>query len=305
MSRFTETPRRSMAGVIGLMLGVLGLSASLAQADTVCVTDDADREVCLEQPAQRVLPLSPGATELVFSAGAGEQVIAGVSYSDYPPEARELPSVGSHTRVDMEKLISLAPDLVIVWSTGNPREQTDRLQELGLTLYFTEATNFEQIASNIERIARLTGTEAAGQAEADRFRSGIDALREKHQDADPVPVFYQVWDEPLMTINQEHFIHEVVALCQGENVFADLSRRVPRIGKESVLEANPEAIVAGGMGEENRQWLEDWKAFSNLTAVQRDNLFFVPPSIIQRPTTRLLAGAEALCEHLESARERR
>ncbi|TVP58967.1 MAG: cobalamin-binding protein [Halomonadaceae bacterium] len=284
---------------------VMGLCAGPLLAKEVCVTDDADREVCLAQPAQRVLPLSPGATELAFSAGAGDQVIAGVSYSDYPPEARELPSVGSHTRLDMEKLMSMEPDLLIVWATGNPREQTDRLEELGLTLYFTEATNFEQIASNIERLSLLTGTHEAGHKEAKRFRDGIESIRQQYQDADPVPLFYQVWDEPLMTINQHHFIHEVVNLCRGDNVFADLSRRVPRIGKESVLEANPEAIVAGGMGEENRQWLEDWKGFSNLTAVQQGNLFFVPPSIIQRPTTRLLAGAENLCEHLETARERR
>lgn len=290
---------------------LLWLSAGLLQAQDQsqntqrCVTDDAGREVCLTQPARRVIPLSPGATELVFSAGAGEQVVAGVSYSDYPPEARELPSVGSHTRLDMEKLLSLDPDLLIVWTTGNPREQTDRLEELGLTLYFTEATDFEQIASNIERLSVLTGTEEAGQAEAARFREGIEALREKHRDAPAVRVFYQVWDEPLMTINNEHFIHEVVSLCQGDNVFAGLSRRVPRIGQESVLEANPEAIIAGGMGEENRDWLEDWKDFSNLTAVRRDNLFFVPPSLIQRPTTRLLKGAQLLCQHMETARERR
>ncbi|MDX1589807.1 MAG: cobalamin-binding protein [Oleiphilaceae bacterium] len=288
-----------------LILSLLCLFAAVVQAEERCVTDDANRRVCLDKPAQRIIPLSPGATELVYSAGAGDRVIAGVSYSDYPPEAKELPSVGSHTRLDMEKLLSLRPDLLIVWATGNPREQTDRLEELGLTLYFTEATNFEQIASNIERLSELSGTQGEGHGEAQRFREGIDTLRRQYRDADTVPVFYQVWDEPLMTINREHFIHEVITLCRGDNVFADLSRRVPRIGKESVLEADPEAIVAGGMGEENRDWLEDWKAFSNLTAVKRDNLFFVPPSLIQRPTTRLLKGARALCQHLETARERR
>jgi len=286
-----------------LLLSIL-LWAGPAQGQ-ICVTDDADREVCLDQPAQRIIPLSPGATELIFSAGAGDRVVAGVSYSDYPEAATRLPSVGSHTRVDLEKLLSLEPDLLIAWSTGNPREQTDRLEDLGMTLYFTEPHSFETIARNIERMSVLLGTEAEGQAEADRFRQGISDLRQRYQDADPVRVFYQVWDEPLMTINGEHFIHEVIALCGGENVFADLSRQVPRIGQESVLAADPEVIVAGGMGEENRGWLDDWEAFPELDAVKRDNLFFVPPSVIQRPTTRLLQGGQTLCDHLETARERR
>jgi iron complex transport system substrate-binding protein len=120
-----------------------------------------------------------------------------------------------------------------------------------------------------------------------------------------VPVFYQVWDEPLMTINGEHFIHNVVELCGGRNVFADLDRLVPRIDRESVLAKDPEAIVAGGMGEENRDWLTAWEQFESLTATSRGNLFFVPPSTIQRPTPRLLEGGRTLCRKLETARERR
>lgn len=285
-------------------LAILSVFCAPAVAK-VCVIDDADREVCLPQPAERVIPLSPGATELIFSAGAGERVKAGVSFSDYPEAALSLPSIGNLTRLDLEKLLSLKPDLLIAWSTGNSKEQTDRLQELGLTLYFVEAHSFETIASNIERLAQLTGTQNIGQVEADRFREGIADLRGRYQNADPVTVFYQVWDEPLMTINNTHFIHQVIALCGGVNVFADLPRSVPRIGQESVLAAAPDAIVVGGMGEENEGWLEPWKAFKSLAAVKKDNLFFVPPSTIQRPTARLLEGGRTLCRHLDTARERR
>lgn len=282
----------------------LAMAAAATQAQT-CVTDDADREVCLSESAQRIVVLSPGATEIAFAAGAGDQVVGVVNYSDYPEEAKDIDSVGSHTRIDLEKLLSLEPDLIVAWVTGNPEEQTRRLEELDKTLYFMEPHDFESIATSMERIAALAGTSDAGDAEAQRFRDGIDALRERHQDDDPVRVFYQVWDEPLMTINGEHFIHEVLSLCQGENVFADLSRMVPRIDTESVLEADPEAIIAGGMGEENREWLDHWEQFDRMTATARDNLFFVPPSIVQRPTPRLLEGGEAICERLEEARERR
>lgn len=295
----TRTLHR-LTAIPALLLAV----ATAANAE-VCATDDRGKEVCLEQPAEQIVSLSPGATELLFAAGAGDSVAGVVNYSDYPEEAKELPVIGSLKRLDVEKILSLKPDLVIAWVTGNPKEQTERLEELDLTLYYLEPRDFEGIARSIERLSVLAGTEKEGQREADRFRDGVEDLRDQYADADPVRVFYQVWDEPLMTVNGEHFIHEVIEMCGGENVYADLDRLVPRIDRESVLDTDPEAIVAGGMGEENRDWLEQWKEYDMLTATERENLFFVPPSTVQRPTPRLLEGGATMCEKLEKARERR
>ncbi|MBU2237907.1 MAG: cobalamin-binding protein, partial [Gammaproteobacteria bacterium] len=102
-----------------------------------------------------------------------------------------------------------------------------------------------------------------------------------------------------------HYISKVVDLCGGDNVFADSPRLIPRLSQEAVLLKNPEAIIAGGMGERNANWLEKWRVFADLLATQKDNLFFVPPSLIQRPTPRLLEGAQILCEKLDIARARR
>ncbi|WP_207308994.1 cobalamin-binding protein [Marinobacter salicampi] len=282
----------------------LALGAAAVHA-TVCAIDDKDREVCLDEPARRIAALSPGATELVYAAGAGDQVVAVVSYSDYPPEARQVTSVGSHTRMDLERLLSLEPDLVIGWVTGNPPEQIATLEELGLPVFFIEPRDFEGVSSAIERLAALAGTGTEGGRVAEDFRRGMAELAERYAGAEPVPVFYQVWEEPLMTVNREHLIGKVVSLCGGRNVFGDLPRLVPRISREAVLAADPEAIIAGGMGEENREWLTAWQDFPGLRAVQRDNLFFVPPSLIQRPTPRLLEGSRIFCNKLEQARERR
>lgn len=287
------------------LLALLLISGSTAYAAERCATDDMDRKVCLASPAKRIAALSPGATELVYAAGAGEQVVAVVSHSDYPAAARQVRSVGSHTRLDLEALVSLKPDLLIGWTTGNPQEQVDKLEALGLTLFFIEPRDFEGVATAIERLAHLAGTEAEGGAVAGEFRKGIADVAARYEKADPVTVFYQVWDEPLMTVNDEHLIGKVLALCGGRNVFGGLDRLVPRIDTEAVLVSNPEAIIAGGMGEENPQWLTPWRSFKDLKAVQQDNLFFIPPSLIQRPTPRLLQGSRAVCEKLEQARANR
>lgn len=270
-----------------------------------CAIDDTGREVCLAAPAQRIAALSPGATELVYAAGAGDKVVAVVAYSDFPPQAQKLPSVGSHTRLDLEALVALKPDLVIAWVTGNPSEQIETLQSLGMPVFYIEPREFDGVATAIERLATLAGTEREGRQVAADFRQGMADLAARYHDASAISVFYQVWHEPLMTVNNEHLIGKVITLCGGTNVFGELPRLVPRIAVESVLAANPDAIVAGGIGEENRHWLTYWEQFPSLWAVTQDNLFFVPPSLIQRPTPRLLEGSRLLCEKLEQARARR
>lgn len=291
-------------GALGLALLLLS-SVSHAHDHSRCAVDDRDREVCLYNAAQRIATLSPGATELTFAAGAGDQVVAVVSYSDYPSEAKQITSVGSHTRIDLEALVGLAPDLVIGWVTGNPAEQLETLEALGMPVFYIEPRDIEGVASAIERLARLAGTEAAGQAVADNFRQTMDEIDARYADREPVATFYQVWDEPLMSVNDQHLIGQVVEMCGGENVFGEQARLVPRIDDEAVLAANPEAIVAGGMGEENRHWLTHWEQYPSLTAVAEDNLFFVPPSLIQRPTPRLMEGTQILCEKLDIVRQKR
>lgn len=289
--------------VFGLLF-TIGLVES-STAEPLCVLDDKQRNVCIAQPATRIAALSPGATELIYAAGAGDKVVARVSFSDYPPEAKQVTSVGSHTRLDLERVLSLKPDLVLAWGTGNPSEQIDTLERIGMTVYYVEPHDFADIADNIKDMAILSGTEVAGFKAADDFLAGIDALAQRYQDASPVTTFYQVWDEPLMSMNSRHYISKVVTLCGGVNVFADSPRLIPRLNQEAVLIKNPEAILAGGMGERNAKWLEKWRAFPELLATQQNNLFFIPPSLIQRPTPRLLDGARIMCDKLALARQHR
>ena len=296
---------KSFRHTAALILLALTISLETVAGTERCATDDTGQEVCLEQPASRIAALSPGATELVWAAGAGDQVIAVVSYSDYPEQAKQVTSVGSHTRMDLERVMALKPDLVIGWVTGNPPEQIAALKDLGLPVFSIEPRSFEGVSSTIERLSILAGTEDEGFAEADRFRKGMAALKKQYQGAEPVSVFYQVWDEPLMTVNDEHLIGKVITLCGGVNVFGDLDRLVPRISAEAVIGANPEAILAGGMGEENRHWLTRWEAFQSIDATTKENLYFVPPSLIQRPTPRILKGSQLFCEKLDDARAKR
>lgn len=288
---------------LSLILGIF-TPQLLAAEPQRCAIDDAGQELCLAASAQRIATLSPGATELTFAAGAGEQVVAGVNHSDYPPAALELPLVGNHTRIDVEALLALKPDLVVTWVTGNPPAQMELLEELGLPMFAIEPRTFEGVSSAIERLSTLAGTETAGFAEAERFRAGMAEISEQYRHAQPISAFYQVWETPLMTINNEHLIGKVLQLCGGVNVFADMPRLVPRISPEVVLEADPEVILTGSVEGASDQQLDHWKKYPRMRAVAKNNLFFVPASPISRPTPRLLEASRDICQKLDIARAR-
>ncbi len=284
------------------LLPARGLSV---ESPALCVQDDLKRLVCLDAPAERIVSLSPGITELLFAAGAGSKIVGTSSYSDYPEAAREIRRIGSHNRVDVERLLALRPELVLAWISGNPSEQVERLESLGLTVYWGEQRDFEDIAHTLERYGQLAGTQTVARQVAAEFLADIEALRQRHGEADTVSYFYQIWDDPLMTVNDEHLISQAAAVCGGKNVFGELPRLTPRVDRESVLARDPEVIVTAGMGEDDPSWLEPWRGYRDLRAVRQDNLLFIPPSSIQRATPRMVDGMRRLCEKLEQARERR
>ena len=277
------------------------LVPSLAQAEKPCVSDALDQRVCLAEPAQRVVSLSPGATELLFSAGAGDRVVAVSAWSDYPAEAADLPQVGDSNRLDLEAIVSLAPDLVVAWVDGNSRSQLERLSDLGIHVFWLAPRTFDDIAAAVSDLALLTGLLDLGNERAEAFRAEMAALEAQYADVRPVKVFYQIWEQPLMTVNREELISKAISLCGGVNVFGELPRLVPRISREAVLEANPEAIITAGSSDD-RQWLEGWREFPGLAAVAADNLFLEPPDLLARPTLRMADGARHLCQTLEQAR---
>jgi iron complex transport system substrate-binding protein len=290
-------------GLFWALTTILALSPA-ARADLV-FKDDSGRDVRLQAPARRIITLAPHATEILYAAGAGDRLVGTVEYSDYPPAAKKVLRVGSYSRIDLEAVSALKPDLVIAWETGNPAGQLEKLKTLGLNVYLSQPNRMDDIAAQLTRFGELAGTETTANAAADLFRTRLAKLRKANADKPTVRVFYQIWKAPLMTVGGPQIISDAIRLCGGENVFANLTQMSPTVSVEAVLDANPEAIVATGMGDARPEWLDDWKKWARLTAVKRGNLFHVNPDIMQRHSPRILDGAEQLCAYLDVARSRR
>ncbi|MDA0821230.1 MAG: cobalamin-binding protein [Proteobacteria bacterium] len=283
----------------GLFLTMLMTQLSVAE---LSVIDDRGTRITLNAPAQRIVSLAPHLTELLFAAGAGSQIVGVVEHSDYPPAASRIAQVGASKSVSHEALIALKPDLVLAWHSGNGAHLISRLRELGLTVYANEPKKLPDVARSLRDFGLLSGHAARGDAAAEEFMQTYTQLLRTFADREPVRVFYQVWNQPLITMNGEHLISAVIELCGGRNVFADAIPIAPRINVESVLRLDPDAIVASGMADARPDWLDMWKAWPTLKAVRNQQLYFVPPDLLQRHTPRLLDGAKMLCEQLQATR---
>ena len=268
----------------------------------VTVTDDTGRTVTLPKPAQRVISLAPHTTELIYYIGAGAQLAAVTSYSDYPSDAKKLPVVGDFRQIDLERVLAMKPDLLVVWQGGNPQKQLERLKKAGIPVFYSDPRRLGDIPHNMVKLGILTGHEAVARKKAGQWVQAMNHLKKQYGKRPKVGVFYQVSDSPLFTLNGKHIVNEAISLCGGMNVFADLSIIAPNVSIESVIAKNPEVIVSSkGLGTSNG--LSMWKRFRTIDAVRYGNLFGINSDWMDRAGPRMLAGTETLCKRLEESRK--
>jgi len=296
-----------------LLACLTALLASVGQAAPVVAVDDAGRTLRLERPPARIVTLAPSLTELVFAAGGGAAIVAADSSSDFPAATRAIPRIGDVTRVDVERLVALKPDLVVVWRHGNTTRELDQLEAAGIRLFRLEPQRLDEVVAAIERLGQLLGTEATAGPAAAALRLRLAALRQRHAGNAPVRVFYQVWSSPLMTINRRQIVSEVIELCGGRNVCAELGPLVPQVAIESVLASDPEAIfTADERGsatllrrDADAPAFSAWRRHPRLAAVKGRWLYVLNGDAISRQGPRIVDGATAVCGALDEVRRER
>ena len=287
--------RRTLAAVLA------GAFAAAGHAAPVEVRDDAGQPVRLEAPARRVVTVAPHLAELVFAAGGGDRLVGVSRYSDFPAPAARLPVIGDAFAVNLEAVAKLRPDLLVVWRSGvNPR-QRERLRTLGVPVYESDSTRVEQIADTMRRLGRLMGSDATAEAAARRTLDAWDALQSGYHGRPRVRVFYQLWHEPLMTVNRDHLIDQAIRACGGVNAFADQPGLTPTIGWEAAVASDPQLVVATAARDEPAR-LEGWRRFPGVDAVRHGRLAVLDGHMLARMTPRFVEAARSLCEAIDAAR---
>lgn len=290
-----------MNKLLALLVCMTALQASAA----ITVRDDDGNAVTVEKPAQRIISMAPHVTELLFAAGGGERIVGAVSYSDFPEAAKRIPHIGDNRQVDMERVIAMKPDLIVVWIHGSSERQIETLRKLGIPMFHSEPRKLDEIADSVLRLGQLMGTESVAQPAAAELKKKLAALTAQYANRPTVRLFYQVWDKPLYTLNGAHIVSDAIRLCGGENIFAKMKVTAPVVSVEGVLQEDPEAIFGSIERSARDGGINLWRRYTTMKAVRNDNLFTLDGNLLNRAGPRMIAGAAALCEKIEIARQHR
>lgn len=266
------------------------------------VTDDRGVTVNPAATPQRIITLAPHLTEMLFEIGAGERIVATVTYSDTPEQARKLPRIGDAHQLDIERIVSLQPDLVIGWVSGNAAGAIRQLEDLGIAVFMIEPRRLIDIADQLRRLGQLLGrVEQAGQAAAN-FEQTYQAVAQQYRERRPVTVFYEIWRQPLMTLSAHQFIGDALSLCGAANIFADQLPLAPTVTTEAVLAADPEIIITTVAATEQPATAY-WQQWQELQAVQHNTVYALRDQGLSRPTGQAIAAVQRLCAVIDQGRQ--
>ncbi|AZE96855.1 Vitamin B12 ABC transporter, B12-binding component BtuF [Pseudomonas orientalis] len=236
---------------------------------------------------ERVVSLAPSLSEIVVELGAADVLVGVLDGGDRPAALVNLPSVGRYGQLDMERLLSLKPDLILLWPGSVGPAQREQLQRLKIPVYVAEPHNLEQLTTQVQAIAEQLDRADAGLALADQLRQRLAELRQRYRRAEPLRVFYQVWNQPLYTVGGGQIISDALQVCGARNVFDDLKLPAPQVSIESVLQRDPQLILVGDQAQR-----EAWKVWP--TMFERVRL--VPDKGLERPSGQMLEAVARLCQ---------
>ncbi|WP_439863946.1 cobalamin-binding protein [Pseudomonas antarctica] len=236
---------------------------------------------------ERVVSLAPSLSEIVVELGAADVLVGVLDGGERPAALASVPSVGHYGQLDIERLLSLKPDLILLWPGSVGPAQREQLQRLNIPVYVAEPHTLEQLTTQVQAIAEQLGRADAGQELAAQLRQRLAELRQRYRRDEPLRVFYQVWNQPLYTVGGGQIISDALTVCGARNVFDDLKLPAPQVNIESVLQRNPEVILVG-----DQALKDDWKVWPGMAARVR----VVPDKGLERPSGQMLEAVARLCQ---------
>ncbi|HUQ28613.1 MAG TPA: helical backbone metal receptor [Usitatibacter sp.] len=281
-------------------LAALIAALPLAATAQVSIRDDLNRPVFVRSKPQRIVTLAPFLTELVYAAGAGDHVIGVPKLSDFPPDARKVPHIGTGAEFSLAQLATFKPDLVLAWRDGIRKEEIERISAFGATVFAASARSLEDVPRLLKAIGLLTGNDVT--AAVAEYEAKIERLKLENANKRRISAFLELWNRPLTTISGTHFMTEALDICRADNVFKDLPGSAPQITIDELYEKDPFVIVGAGSATNVDEFRSNWNVRQGLNAVKDNRLIFVDTDTFQRPTPRTPEAIAQLCVALDTVR---
>jgi len=253
---------------------------------------------------QRLISLSPATTEILFSLGLQDKIIGNTTFCNFPQEAKNIPKVGTFSEPNIERIISLKPD--IVFTTGLEQAQTVlKLRKLGIKVFINDPKSFSELFESIIKIGEITDKEQEAKSLVKEMKERMEIVQTK---VAKIPkrnwpkVFIEIWYAPIMTAGPSSIVGELIDIAGGKNIAYDTPRPYSRFSAEVVIDRNPDIIILGYMTKENTQDLVSnrlgWK---NIDAVKNNRVVCdISPDLMFRPGPRIIIGLEKIYKHLYS-----
>ncbi|WP_161867418.1 cobalamin-binding protein [Pseudomonas yangonensis] len=247
--------------------------------------------------AERVISLAPSLSEIMLDLDAADLLVGALEGDERPAALAHLPTVGRYGQLEFERLLQLAPDLILIAPGSVPPAQQAQLRGLGIDLLLVEPQRLDQLGDVFVRIGKRIGRRERGEQLASEFHAELVALRQRYRRDRPLSVFYQIWHQPLYTIGGRQLMGDALQVCGARNLFDDLPQPAPQVSVEAVLARDPDVILGGSNAE-----LSGWRAWPQLHAVRRGQVWAVPDKGLERPSRQMLGAIEQLCELMRAAR---
>ncbi|MBO6158575.1 MAG: ABC transporter substrate-binding protein [Firmicutes bacterium] len=290
----------SLCLVFSMTILLLGGCAKTEEAapSTITVTDMTGREITLDEPATRVVALSAADCEILYAVGAGDMLVGRGEYCDYPAEVQNVPAVESGSETNIEQIIELKPQVLLMSTMAQTKEQVEALENAGIKVVVSDAQDIEGVYQSIQMIGTLMGK----QTEAEQVIQNMkDTFKEVSGNADlnGKTIYFEVspleWG--LWTAGSGTFMNEIAQMMGLKNIFEDVTGWA-EISEEQVIERNPDYIMTitmyygeGPLPEEEIASRAGWE---NITAVKNGAILDLPNNELSRPAPRLADGAKML-----------
>ncbi|MDH3973974.1 MAG: cobalamin-binding protein [Deltaproteobacteria bacterium] len=262
-------------------------------------TDEMGRRVEVKPNPSRIVSLAPHLTEILFDLGLGKQIVGVTLYSNYPEEAKTKARVGSYVKLNLEKIVSLSPDLVIATADGNPKVVVERLTSLGIPVFVINTKGISDIYGNIISIGEVTGRPKEGRIVSMKLRERIKGITDLLKGLRKRKVFFQLGANPLYTASAGTFTDDLITLAGGINIAGEEKVRYPVYSMEEVLKRNPEVIFSVLMGSEEGKSVKPlWEKWKTIEAVKKGQIYDIEPDITNRASSRIADGLDAIARKL-------
>lgn len=275
-------------------------TAATGKGSKLELVDGLGRSVSIPTTPQKIVSLAPSNTELLFAVGAGAQVIGRDEFSDYPPEAKDLPSVGgSMGKYSYEQIAALQPDIVLA-AEINTQEQVKALEDLHVTVfYLSNPKDIYGMLDNVLLVGKITGRNTEAAALVDKLKGRVEAVEKTvKQGGTPVKVFYELdGSDPSKpwTSGKGSFVDQLITMAGGVNVAADAGEGWMQLSQEALILADPEVILLGdaayGTSPESVGQRAGW---DKISAVVNNRVYTFDDNLVSRPDPRLVDGLEAI-----------